>query len=509
MLTMKQTLKDLLIERAGEHPEKVFLFWEDETFTYGQLLEKARQIASGLLKKGLQKGDNVCIFASNRPEYIFTIFGCAFSGTVLTPINTQFKSEEAKYIINNCEAKILVTQPEFMKVIEKIRPECETLKEVIMLDDFIPDTTSFKDLYDDTDLLEQEVEENDSACIIYTSGTTGHPKGVILTHHNYMVNSDQIVKWTRMTEEDRFMCILPLFHVNGQVVTVIAPLYAGASMLLVSRFSPKDFLPKLEQFEISSFSAVPTIYAILNNLPDAEDYNLSKLRFCICGAAPMPVRLINSFERKYSAFILEGYGLSEATCVCSINPLDNKRKVGSIGFPLPGQEIRIVDKNDEDMESGQVGEIIIKGENVMKGYYNDPEATKETLKNGWLHTGDLGYQDKNGYLFIEGRKKDMIIRGGENIYPREIEEVIAQHSQVKETAVVGIPDKIWGEEVAAFIVTQNGETIRESEIMSFCDDKLANYKCPRMVFFWDDLPKTLAGEILKSGILEKHLNKGK
>jgi len=502
---MPDTIKSLLVDRAEKHRDKVFLFWDDEEITYGRLLDTARSVASSLALRGLEKDDKVCIWTYNRPEFVYMMLGCAFSGTVLVPINTQFKAEEAQYIIQNSQARLLVTQPEFKDMVEQVRPQCPELEEVIMLDEAPQGSSPFDELYHPSETVEREVVKDDIAGIIYTSGTTGYPKGVLLTHENYVFNAWEITEAARMSEEDRFMCILPLFHVNGQVVTVYSPLYAGASMVLLKGFSPKEFLPKLERYHATAFSGVPTVYAILNNLPDAEDYDLSNLRFCICGAAPMPVEVFETFERKYKAFILEGYGLSEGTCASSLNPLDGARKIGSIGIPLKGQEMKIVDDNGKEVAPGEVGEIVVRGDNVMKGYYRNPQATEATLKKGWLHTGDLGYRDEDGYFFIVGRKKEMIIRGGENIYPKEIEEVLYKHPGVMDAAVAGIPDKIWGEEVAAFIVPKEGVELKQSEIMEYCKEKIANYKCPRMVFFWDELPKTATGKIQKNKIVDLYL----
>ncbi len=502
---MRGTIKDLLYDRAEKHRDKTFLFWENEEVSYGELLDIARKVASGLAAKGLEKDDKVCIWAYNRPEFVYMMFGCAFSGTVLVPINTQFKAEEAQFIIDNSEARVLVTQPEFLGMVEKIRPQCPKLEKVILLDGVESGCVPFHEIMNPKETVDREIKEDDIAGIIYTSGTTGYPKGVLLTHANYLFNAWEITLAAKMSENDRFMCILPLFHVNGQVVTAYSPLFAGASMILLKGFSPKEFLPRLEHYRATAFSGVPTVYAILNNLPDAEEYDLSRLRFCICGAAPMPVEVFETFERKYKAFILEGYGLSEGTCASSINPLDGARKIGSIGLPLEGQEIRIVDDEGNEMKTGQVGEIVIRGPNVMKGYFRNPEATEKTLVDGWLHTGDLGYKDEDGYFFIQGREKEMIIRGGENIYPKEIEEALYKHPDIMDAAVVGIPDKIWGEEVAAFIVPKEGKEMKESEIMDYCKNKLANYKCPRMVFFWGELPKTATGKIQKNKILDKYL----
>jgi long-chain acyl-CoA synthetase len=503
---MKRTIKDLLIEREENLKDKTFMCWEDEEISYSRLLDTARRVSSSLALPGLANDDKVCIWAKHRHEFIHMMFGCVFSGTVLVPINTQFKADEAQYIIENSEAKVLVTEPDFAEMVEKIRPQCPDLKEVIMLDEDTPGTAPFSDLYEPDEIVDREIEEDDIAGIIYTSGTTGYPKGVLLTQRNYHFNSWEIVEAARMTEDDRFMCILPLFHVNGQLVTVYSPLFAGAGMILLKGFSPKEFLPRLERYRATAFSGVPTVYAILNNLTDAEQYDLSRLRFCVCGAAPMPVEVFETFERKYKAFILEGYGLSEGTCASSINPLDGTRKIGSIGIPLEGQEMKIVDDNGDEVERGQVGEIVVRGENVMVGYFRNPEATEATLKGGWLHTGDLGHQDGDGYFFIVGRKKEMIIRGGENIYPKEIEEVLYKHPAVMDSAVVGIPDKIWGEEVAAFIVPKEGQELKDTEVIEYCKGRLANYKCPRMVFFWGDLPKTATGKIQKNRIVEQYLD---
>lgn len=506
---MKQTIKDLLIDREARLAKKTFLFWEDEEFSYSRLLDTARRIGSSLANKGLDKDDKVCIWLQNRPEFLYMMFGCAFSGTVLVPINTQFKAEEAQYIIENSEAKMLVTQPEYAEMAAKMRPNCPKLKEIVVVDQAPAGATPFSELYEPAKSVDREIAEDDIAGIIYTSGTTGYPKGVLLTHKNYLTNARQIAEAAKMTEADRFMCILPLFHVNGQLVTVLGPLYAGGNMILSKGFSPKDFLARLAKYQATAFSGVPTIYAILNNQPDAEKFDLSRLRFCICGAAPMPVEVFETFERKYKAFILEGYGLSEGTCASSINPLEGARKIGSIGVPLKGQEMKIFDDKDQELASGQVGEIVVRGDNVMKGYYRNQKATEDTLKGGWLHTGDLGYQDPDGYFFIVGRKKEMIIRGGENIYPKEVEEVLYKHPGVMDAAVVGLPDKIWGEEVAAFIVPKAGASMTEPEMIEYCKSRLANYKCPRKVFFWEALPKTATGKVQKRKILDQYLEQKK
>jgi long-chain acyl-CoA synthetase len=305
----------------------------------------------------------------------------------------------------------------------------------------------------------------------------------MLTHSNYLWDAGAIVRAARMTADDRFLCILPLFHVNAQVVTTLAPMVAGGSMVLMRKFSPIEMLETLARTGATAFSGVPTVYGILNSTPGAEKFDLSRLRFCICGAAPMPREIFEAFERKFRARIMEGYGLSEGTCASSVNPID-RRKVGTIGLPLEGQEMKLVD-----------GEIVVRGPNVMKGYYRNPEATAESIRNGWLHTGDLGSVDADGYFTILGRKKEMINRGGEKVFPKEVEDVLHSHPAVAEAAVVGVPDPKYGEEVAAFVVRRGDLT--EADLRVWCRERLADFKLPKRIEFRDALPHTATGKVQK------------
>lgn len=500
------TIPDLIKARADKYTSKIFLFFKELTLTYRRLDEITNNLSNGLRGLGIKKGGSVCILLPNSPEFLYTFFGIMKAGGVAVPINFNLKSEEIKYIINNSEATVIVTSPAYLDTIEGIRKECSLLKEVIAageadLKGAIP---LARLLTLSSGAIDVDIKEDDPASIIYTSGTTGRPKGVVLSHKNYLFDTEKFVQATRMAGEDRFLCILPLFHVNGQVVTTLSPIYAGASMVLMERFSPTEFFPALSKYRPTAFSAVPTIYAILLNHPVAEGADLSGLKFCICGAAPMPVEIFQRFEERFNTYILEGYGLSEGTCVSSINPLGGKRKIGSIGISLPDQEMRIFDDNDNELPPGKIGEIVINGENVMARYFKNPEATNDAIRGGWLHTGDLGYMDNEGYFFIVGRKKEMIIRGGENIYPKEIEDILYRHPDVMEAAVVGLPDKIWGEEVCAFIVPKEGRTIFHDELIDFCKEQLADFKCPRRVIFMDSLPKTATGKIQKTRLKEEY-----
>lgn len=501
-----KTIQELIAGQAKALPDKVFMYYRDITKTYGEMNELANRIGNGLLSLGIKKGDRVNVLVPNRPEFIYAWFGLMKIGAVMVPINVQFKPDEIKYIINNSEAGTLITTGAFQEAVSKIRGEMPLVRNVIVIDPkeqsgIVPFETIVSG---NASPPAVEVHEQDYASFIYTSGTTGYPKGVIDTHHNYIANAHQIAEAAEFTEKDRAMLILPLFHCNAQVVTVISPLYAGASFVLMEGFSPKDFLPAIDRYKPSTFSGVPTVYAILNSLPDAGKYDLSSLRFVICGAAPMPVEVFNTFEKKYKAFILEGYGLSEATCASIINPLKGKRKIGSIGKPLNGQDGRILDDNNKELPQGQIGEICIKGDVVMTGYYKNTDATAAAIRDGWLHTGDLGYTDEEGYFYIIGRKKEMIIRGGENIYPKEIEEVLYRHPKVQEAAVVGIPDPKWGEEVFGFIVLKQGMQAAPEELSSFLKEKVADYKIPRQFVFSESFPKTATGKIQKNKIIEHY-----
>lgn len=499
----------LLRRQAERFPNKVFLFFKEQEVTYRQLDERTERIAENLARFKIRLGEKVALFLPNMPEFLFAFFGTLKLGAVAVPINTQLKGEEAAYILQNSESRVLITTPTLYSVIAPKRSGLPMLEQIFLVGERAGEGRVFSSLYvAGGSPLQIDLRPNDPAALIYTSGTTGSPKGVILTHRNYLSNVAQFVRPTQMTEQDRFLCILPLFHVNGQVVTTLGPLFVGGSMVLMERFSPKEFFLILERFRATVFSGVPTIYAILLHAEETKAHDLSSLRFCICGAAPMPVELFEKFEEKFHAFILEGYGLSEGTCVSSVNPLGGLRKIGSIGLPLPDQEMAVMNDRDEEAPVGEVGEIVVRGENVMAGYFKNAAATEEALRGGRLHTGDLGYRDKEGFFFIVGRKKEMILRGGENIYPKEIEERLYRHPDVLEAAVVGLPDPVWGEEVAAFIIPKPDASSTAETIIAYCRENLARFKCPKEVIFMDAFPKTATGKIQKGKLRETYLQRG-
>ncbi|MBI3273112.1 MAG: long-chain fatty acid--CoA ligase [Planctomycetes bacterium] len=521
-----ETLPRLLALRALERPAQDFLFFRDLRFTFRQLDEWAGTFAAALEAAGVQHGDRVALLTGNCPEFLAAFFGAQRAGAIAVPVNPALKAPEVEFILADAGCVALVADGPRLPVAAAVRPRCPALRTLYAA---AVEGADGRDAGPTLRFPEPSPAgraackaagpaPDDLAAIIYTSGTTGRPKGVMLTHASYLYDASAIAAWVRMTPEDRFLCILPLFHVNAQVVTTLAPLVAGASLVLLERFSPAEFLDALDRYRATAFSAVPTVYAILNALPEDARRDLSRLRLCVCGAAPMPVEVFAAFEKRFRAFLLEGYGLSEGTCASSVNPLDGPRKIGSIGLPLPGQELAIVDDQDRPVPTGEVGEIVVRGPNVMRGYWNNPAATAETLRGGRLHTGDLGRVDADGYYFIAGRKKEMIIRGGENIYPREIEEVLHRHAGVAEAAVVGVPDAVWGEEVGAVVVPRSSarppaeppaplaDPLR-AELEALCRAALADYKCPRRWFELGALPRTATGKVQKH-VLAARLSPG-
>lgn len=517
----KITVRDLIEERAKKFAEKVFFISPDteEAITYGELNERINRTANLLLASGVRKGDKIGILLPNIPQFLYVYFAAMKIGAVAGPINILLTGSEIEFILNNSEAKILITDAEFLGTIDEIRDNITRVHQIFVVGgtNLSAPYLSFEEEMERADAHLQPVplSPDDEAMIIYTSGTTGNPKGVLLTHHNLVTDAKYISAWHGFKPDDRAMCILPLFHVNGEVVTVITPLYYGGSVVMPKKFSASRFWQTIEKYRVNWFSAVPTNLTILLNTPvDLEKLDLSSLRFAICGAAPLPVEVQKNFERRFGIYIIEGYGLSETTCYSSFNPHPPKgeealgegnqyRRFGSIGLPV-GNEMKIFDEEDRELPAGERGEIVIRGENVMKGYFKRPEANEEAFRNGWFHTGDIGYRDQDGYFYITDRKKDMIIRGGENIYPREIDEVLYQHPKVRDAATVGIPDPKYGEEVRSFIVLKEGTEATAEELIRYCHKRLAAYKCPKEIIFVEEIPKGPSGKLLRRKLIEMY-----
>ncbi|HOG06629.1 MAG: long-chain fatty acid--CoA ligase [Syntrophales bacterium] len=491
-------IRDMVETQAHRYGDRIAIRYYERDITYRELDEGSNRVANGLLKLGVRKGERVCILMDNSPEFYEAYFGIIKIGAIAGPVNCWWQTGEIQYLLNDSGAVALFCDHVYRGHVDKILDGTPALKHVIEREATDDRFLKFEDLRAlAADLTPVGIDLDDVATIVYTSGTTGNPKGVLLTHRNILTNSWQASLLANIDENDVIMCFLPLFHVNGLVITGTSPLSKGSQIILRRNFSASEFWECVAKYRVSIFSGVPTVYQILLNTPGFEGVDVSSLRYGVCGAAPMPVEAIRKFEETFNMIIIEGYGLTEGTAGATANPIDGVRKIGSIGIPFAESEIRLFDEQDREVSQGEVGEICIKGDHVMKGYFNKPEETAQTLRGGWLHTGDMAYKDEEGYLFIVDRKKEMIIRGGENIYPKELEGIIYRHPQVMEVAVVGSPDPIYGEEVMACLVLHPGQALTEEAFKDWCRANMASYKVPKYVDIRTALPKNILGKILK------------
>ena len=493
-----------MMEESLLMTDKETFFFYGKVYTSGEIVRMYRSVAGYLADLGIGIGDVVAIDLLNRPELIIIIMGSWMAGATVTPINVHLKEQEISYQIADSGAKIVFGELPYKEKIEKAIDMTGISVERVILDFDKGDLSGElykKVFYGKADAVTAP-DNPDDLFLIYTSGTTGKPKGAVLTAQNIYREAIQLQQAVALQDSDRIIIILPLFHVNNLMFS-IASILKGGSLVILRKFDPVEFFDSVKRYGPTLFSGVPTIYKILSDSASEEHKTcLSSLKIGICGAAPMPVKWFEDFEKAYGIKIIEGYGMTEGTVASTINPRFGTRKTGSIGIPLPGQDVRIFSENDEDLPPGEIGEIVIRGPNVMKCYLNRKQETDETLRNGWLHSGDLGYMDKDGYFFIVDRKKDMIIRGGENVYPKEIENLISTMPEVSEAAVVGKPDNTYGEEVVAFVVKRKS-CLTDREVVEFCKTNIAWYKCPKEIFFVDELPKNSVGKIQKNDLRQR------
>jgi long-chain acyl-CoA synthetase len=432
----------------------------------------------------------------NVPYFAVAYYGILRAGGVVVPMNPLLKGREVSFYLEDPEAKLMFAWHGFAEAADKGAKEAGA--EVIPVE-----PGEFEKLLaehdPDTDVVDRE--DDDTAVILYTSGTTGKPKGAELTHANLMENTRVVAETLGdVTEDDILLGALPLFHSFGQTCGLNATVYAGATMTMIPRFDPAKALEIIQRDKVTIFQGVPTMYTAMLHCDSRDDYDTSSVRSCMSGGSAMPVEVLKGFEEAFDCKVLEGYGLSETSPVASFNHPDRERKPGSIGTPIEGVEMKLVDDDGNEVDEGEVGEIAIKGHNVMKGYWNRKEATEEAIKDGWFFSGDMGKIDEDGYYSIVDRKKELIIRGGYNVYPREIEEVIYEHKAVESCAVIGVPDDKMGEEVGAAVVLKKGEELTEDELRDYVKEEVANYKYPRRIWFVDELPTGPTGKILKREI---------
>jgi long-chain acyl-CoA synthetase len=503
----------LLEDSARNVPDRTAVICGDQQFTYAEIDAKANQVANALKKLGIEKGEKVALSCPNLPFFPIIYNGILKTGAVVVPLNILFKGREVAYHLQDSDARAYFC---FEGTADLPIGEqgfngfqaTETCEKFVLLtldpkaeSPFENTETFWQFIENQPEEFESETtSETDTAVILYTSGTTGQPKGAELTHLNVVLNARLSDTMYPRRDADVHLLTLPLFHSFGQVVQMNAGFYNRATLVFLPRFTPEAALALMEKHEVTFFAGVPTMYWALLNHPEAEKFDLEKiarhLRICCAGGASLPVEVLKGFEEKFNTKIIEGYGLSETSPVATFNRFGDSRP-GSVGFPVWGVEIRVVDEKGEDVADGELGEILIRGHNVMKGYYKRPEATADAIRNGWFHSGDIGRRDAEGCLYISDRVKDMILRGGFNVYPRELEEVLMTHEAVSLCAVVGVPSDEHGEEIKAYIVKKDGASHTEIEIVDWCRETMASYKYPRFVEFRENLPMTATGKILK------------
>jgi len=532
------TMPQALARTVKNFPDKTALIFIDSKISYRQLNEMANRFANFLLAMGVKPGDKVAMLMPNMPQLVAATYGAWKAGAVVVMNNPLYTDKELEYQFNNSESSILVAIDLICPRMIALRPKTKIRKIVVA---HIRDHLKFpkkqllpivaKDkhrnipptdnVYEWWDILKKypatepdiPIPFEGLACLQYTGGTTGVSKGVMLSHANLSKNVQQIVAWFPGFNQGEIthLGVLPIFHSFGLTCCMNICIWMGWADVLIPRPEPQVILEAVHKYKVNFFPAVPTMYVGVLNHPKATQFDLTSIKGCFSGAAPLPVEVIRDFEAKTGSQICEGYGLSETTPVATTNPFGGKRKPGSIGLPMPDTDLKIVDLSDgtKEMPVGEAGEILIKGPQVMSGYYKMPEETANSLKDGWLYTGDIGKMDEEGYFYIVDRKKDMIIAGGYNIYPREIDEVLFEHPKILEACAVGIPDPYRGETVKAYVVLKPEEKMTEEEVIQYCGTKLAKYKIPKSVEFLPSLPKSGVGKILRKELRAMEMAKKK
>ena len=481
---------------AHKNPAKPAIYWGDEVHTYGDVDRFSNRLADHLVRQfGIQPGDRVGLWLRNRPEFVGALFGALKAGAAVVPINNFLKPEEVLYILRDANVEVVITEEgreEDLANLLQAQPSLKTWK--------VEDFASLPDPGAAPVLPGLHREAGDLAVLIYTSGTTGRPKGAMLSHRNLLSNVESCRQVLAAVDADRFVVLLPMFHSFMLCVGLLLPLYVGGSMVVIrSVHPPKNILGEILARQATILPAVPQFFRTLIGATLPQGF---PVRVCLSGGAPLPVELLREFNRAMPIPLIEGYGLSEASPVVSLNPIVGSQKEGSIGLPIPDVEVSVMNDQGVPLEVGQIGEICVRGDNVMLGYWNRPEETAETIREGWLYTGDIGYQDEDGYFYITDRKKDMLLVNGINVYPREIEEILYQFEGIREAAVVGIRDRRKGEQPVAFVCVKEGMERDPGPLKAFLKGKLADYKVPRRFHFLDTLPRNATGKVLKTALRE-------
>ncbi len=534
----KVSLYNMYRQTAGLYPSHEAVSFMGRVLTYQELLSEIDAFATALQGLGIKKGDRVAIHLPNSIQFPIAFYGAHAIGAIVVPCNPMYVARELSYQLKDSGAETIVTMTRFYNMVKEIQPQTG-LKNIIVtnIKDYFPGMLRFlytvvkekkegdrvKLAADDHAFLDLvkanagkkpepvEVLPEDRAVYMYTGGSTGVSKGAVLQHRNLLANALQVKSWvTDLKEgEEVFLAVLPFFHSYGMTTVMNTPLFAGCKVVMQPRFVLEDVLKVIDKEKPTLFPGVPTMYVAINNSPDLAKHDVKSIRVCISGAAPLPIEVQKQFEKNTGGKLVEGYGLSEASPVTHANPIYGKSIIGSIGLPFPDTEVKIMDieTGKEEMPLGEVGEMCVRGPQVMECYHNMPEETKHSLRDGWLYTGDIAKLDEAGYTYIVDRKKDMVIAGGYNIYPRDIEEVLFTHPKIMEAAVAGILDPYRGETLKAYVVLKEGESLTEEEVIKFCKDNLAAYKVPKLVEFRTELPKTMVGKVLRRVLREEEEKK--
>ncbi len=534
----KVSLYEMFKQTAGRFPANEAVSFMGRALTFQELLSQIDTFAAALQGMGIIKGDRVAIHLPNCTQFPIAFYAIHAIGAVVVPCNPMYVARELSYQLSDSGAETIITMTRFYNTVKEVQPQTG-LKNVIVtnIKDYFPGMLRFlytvakeKKEGDRVELaagdkafldlikanegkkpVHIKVLPEDRAVYMYTGGSTGVSKGAVLQHRNLLANALQVKNWCSDLKEgnETFLAVLPFFHSYGMTTVMNTPLFAGCKVVMLPRFVLADVLKTIDKEKPTLFPGVPTMYVAINNAPDLDKHDIKSVRVCISGAAPLPVEVQRQFEKNTGGKLVEGYGLSEASPVTHANPIYGKNVIGSIGLPFPDTEVKFMDveTGETEMPLGEVGEMCVRGPQVMVGYHNMPEETKHSMRDGWLYTGDIGKQDEEGYTYIVDRKKDMVIAGGYNIYPRDIEEVLFTHPKVLEAAVAGIMDPYRGETLKAYVVLKEGEKLTEDEVIAFCKSNLAAYKVPKLVEFRAELPKTMVGKVLRRVLREEEEKK--
>lgn len=508
-------MPDYVEKSAKNFPNKTAMIFDGVEITYKTFAGMVAKFATALSNLGVKKGDRVALMTPNFPYYAVGFNAILKLGAIVVQVNPMYVERELQYILNDSEAEVIIAYDALYPVIKNVK-DATSLKHVILFSLGKPAGTEDGQCLNAGKLMQDSPPSpprvnidvvNDVAVLQYTGGTTGIPKGAMLTHRNIVANALHMTEWFNECKygQKKVLSVLPFFHVYGLTCALNFPIVNASTMIILPKFEVQQVMETIKKYRPTAFPGVPTMYIAINNFPNARDYGIDSIKACISGSAPLPVEVQKKFEELTGGFLVEGYGLSESSPITHCNPIYGKRRVGSIGLPFPDTEAKVVDleTGEKELPPGEKGELIVKGPQCMKGYWNMPGETARVLRNGWLYTGDIAKMDEDGYFYIVDRKKDMIVAGGFNIYPREIEEVLFEHPKVKEAVVVGIPDPYRGETVKAYIVLKEGESLTEEEIVDYCRGKLAKFKVPKKIEFRKQLPKTTVGKVLRRRLREE------